>query len=116
MLAFKCGAFLLGAFGLAYIVGHSSISRPVRVLLGGVPAAPELGRAAVPGMFGPVGEWFCELLECPACFGFWTGLVGGFTVLRADDLSAPAQFGWCVWVGCVTTGFNFILGRLTRLI
>lgn len=108
-------AFLLGSFGLAYIVGHSTISLPLRILLGGTKGSAEVdgGMGYVtppkPGAFGPAGEFLCELLECPACLGFWTGLVGGLTVFT---LPLVASFG----LGLVVSGSNFILGRFTRLI
>lgn len=59
---------VLAAFGAAYIVGHSVISEPLRVLIGGPASSPRpyLGRVV-------------ELLECPACFGTWFGgVAGGF--------------------------------------
>jgi hypothetical protein len=112
---FHFAVFLLGAFGLAYIVGHSTISLPIRILLGGTKGSAEVheGMGFVtppkPGSFGPAGEFLCELLECPACFGFWTGLVSGLTLF---SLSLGASFG----LGLVVSGSNFILGRFTRLI
>lgn len=111
-------AYLLAAFGLAYIVGHSTISVGFRRFLGGSPGqigVPELNQPArlpVPGSLGPAGEWLCELLECPACFGFWLGLVAG---LAGPDVPEFKSFN-PVMVGCVTSGSNFLLGRLTRLI
>lgn len=104
--------FLLGAFGLAYIVGHSTISLPLRILLGGTKAVVEteyVTSAVRPGAFGPAGEFLCELVECPACFGFWTGLISGLTLF---SFSLAASFG----LGLVVSGSNFIIGRLTRLI
>ena len=111
--------FLLGAFGLAYVVGFSAISFPLRMWLGGVPAPAVVGfvdgkplpnqPAAVPGALGPFGDFLCKLLECPACFGFWTGAIFGLTV-RGD--SFPTAF----WLGLAVSGSNFILSRLTRLI
>lgn len=106
--------YLLGAFGLAYIVGFSVISYPVRFWLGGAPAPVVLDAAgpppkAIPGALGPFGDFLCKLLECPACFGFWTGLVTGLTV-RSDSILVA------VWLGCATSGSNFILARVTRLV
>lgn len=97
-------ALLLGAFGLAYIAGFSLISLPLRLWLGGVPEA----EPSVPGALGPFGDVLCKLLECPACFGFWTGAFFSFTV-RGDS------FLVAVWLGCAVSGSNFILGRVTRL-
>jgi hypothetical protein len=111
--------FLAGAFGLAYIVGHSTISLPFRRWLGGTPELPPTetspGMPAVPGALGPVGDFLCEMLECPACFGFWIGLVGG-SALFFDAVPWPQRLGWSFWLGCVTSGHNFMMGRWTRLI
>lgn len=96
--------YLLAAFGLAYIAGHSKISITPRLILGGSktiePPIPPL----IPG-FGP---FVVDLIECPACLGFWEGLVYGW-VMRGQFLDG-------LWLGCVTSGSNFLLGRLTNLI
>jgi hypothetical protein len=49
----------LAAMGLAWIVGHSAISLPLRTAL------------------HRRSPFLVELLECPGCFGFWTGLAVG---------------------------------------
>lgn len=107
---------LLGHFGLAYIVGHSKISLPVRLLLGGVDPDPMTGSPGVPAVFGRPGKFLCDLLECPACFGFWAGLVMGATMLRNPMAPLALQVGWAIWCGFVVSGSNFIIGRAMRLI
>lgn len=94
--------YFLAAFGLAYIVGHSVISQPVRTFIGGPVDKPR----AYLGLF-------IALIECPACFGTWIGLVAGAIY--------PILF-WSAswWVGaivgaCATAGVNFMLGTWTGL-
>jgi len=111
---------LLGAFGFAYIAGHSKITLPLRAVLGGVPGGTDESgavRLPVPGMLGPAGEWLCALLECPACLGFWTGAaLAFFGVIPGGQSGFLSHLLACVGYGCVVAGSNFILGRATRLI
>lgn len=105
--------YAIAAFGLAYIVGHSAISLPFRM-------------AVDPGeqLRGPsdaLRAYFLVLVECPACFGFWTGLFGGMLYAAADGPQYPregvlAKVLWAVGLALFTTGSNFILARLTNLI
>lgn len=124
--------YLLAAFGLAYIVGHSTISLPFRVWLGGVPEkfanplsfdTPD-GAPAKPGALGPFGDFMCAMIECPACFGFWIGVTAALTGVipvhtEFADTIWPATWRWFTWpvmLGCVTAGSNYAISRLTRLI
>lgn len=94
--------YFLAAFGLAYVVGHSAISMPVRLLIGGPEGQP---RAFL--------GFLVALLECPACFGTWTGLVAGAFL--------PGLFQQSTWwagalvAACATAGLNFIIGKATGL-
>lgn len=91
-------AYTISVFGLAYIVGHSRISRPVRLAL-----------------YDTGGRWIrllVELLECPACFGFWVGIVAGTYLTIAWHGPFLVPFG----VAAYTCGANFIIGRATGLI
>jgi hypothetical protein len=106
--------YFAAAFGLAYIVGHSAISVGFRRWLGGTPAKFGVDQSyepAKPGAFGPFGDFICSLIECPACFGFWTGLAGSFIL---EPLLTPFLL-WCFINACATSGVNFILARATRL-
>lgn len=89
----------IACFGLAWIVGHSRISRPFRLAL-----------------WDAGGFWLhllVEGLECPGCFGFWSGLAVGFYVLhQAHD----GPFVVPLAVACYTSGANYLLGRATGLI
>lgn len=92
--------YCLAAFGLAYIVGHAKISLFFRVLIGGTPSG---GKPLIP----VVGPFLVDLVECPACFGFWEGLAYGWIT---------TNFVGGLWFGCLTSGSNFLLGRFTKLI
>ena len=92
--------FFVSAFGLAYIVGHSKISLPLRTLVGGTPSG-------APPLF-PGAAMLIEMLECPACFGFWIGLVYGS--------GREGTFRGAVLWGLATSGVNFALGRWTKLL
>lgn len=104
---------LVGCFGFAYIVGHSTISFPFRLVVGGDEDVPPL----VPHL----GPLFIKLLECPACLGFWQGFVLGALgwfgepPFRLATYPLPGLI-WCIALGCVVSGSNFIIGRFTRLI
>lgn len=117
--------YILAAFGFAFIVGYAKISLPLRAALA---MAERESR-------GPRGErivwelplveprrWLLDLLQCPACLGFWIG--GAFA------LADPGLFGAVVALGLdrlpmivlvpifglATSASNFILGALTGLI
>ena len=101
--------WLLAAFGAAYIVGHSRISKSSRQWL----AEHSL--------------YLTEMLECPACFGTWLGLVvgafkpvtltAGFVAQRAlDNVEPEARVLGAIVVACMTAGSNYLLARLTNLV
>jgi hypothetical protein len=93
-------SYLLAAFGFSYIVGHSKISRPVRLALWDV------------GDHSPILRYVVLLMECPACLGFWIGLITGIVAVFAFD-----QHGFIpVALSLITTAANFLLGRMTGLI
>jgi hypothetical protein len=105
--------YTVAAFGLAYIVGHSTISLPFRMVIDPGPetTTPKAVLAA----------WFLMLIECPACFGFWEGLFFGMLYAAADGPLYPregalAKMLWAVGLALYTCGANFILARLTSLI
>lgn len=52
----------LAAFGLAYIMGQSKITQAPREMV---------SRSKL-----KVVHFMLDLIECPACFGFWIGLGG----------------------------------------
>ena len=96
---------LLGSFGAAYVVGHSTISLPLRKALAG----DETSRWRM---------FLVTLLECPACFSFHVGFDLALFALPAPAwvTTSPLFVLWALGVGFVCSGFNFVLGTLTRLI
>lgn len=122
LLLIALGFYSIAAFGLAYVVGSARISRGIREVWATWAVGPGLHAVDTP----PARPWayfLLELVECPACFGFWTGLLTGLAVGVLSPLAmfldtpafivAPAT-GF--WVGVYTAGFNFIMGRHTGLI
>lgn len=53
--------------------------------------------------------WLLMLLECPACFGFWTGLAHGLFVQHSRALEA-------LQLGLLTCTSNLLLGKWAGLI
>lgn len=98
-------AYLLGAFGVVFVVGFSGISLPMR-------------KAIAPKHLLSWGDlfrqWLISLLECPACLGFWIGLCWGLT----DPKWVAGHHRLVSMVLCAfaTSGGMFLLGRWTGLI
>ena len=95
-------AYTIAAFGLAYVVGHASISQRPREWLAGLHRA---------------GLLLVELLECPACFGFWTGALVESVGLWPQSI--PGHAPWIariLYAGLYTSGSNLILALATGII
>lgn len=90
--------YALAAFGLAYILGHSLITRGAREWV-------------YDFHFGDSGlyplRWLALLVECPACSGWWIGLAAGYHFQGIPLAIFAALF---------TTSTNYLLGRATGLI
>lgn len=132
---------LLVAFGLAYVVGMSEITEPLRtqvseahfwkhgsVRCDGCAAEFSVEQTwnertfTCPGCKGECRRvvlrdpFLLRMLECPACFGFWIGLAFGF-------IYVPSALGLEVWAallvaplfGLATLGSNLILAKNTGL-
>lgn len=91
--------YFLAAFGFAFIVGHSKISLAFREWL-----------AARGGLF----LWFAQLLECPACLGFWIGLVAVLT----STVTVPFGPRWfaAMVLACATSGSNLLASKWVGLV
>lgn len=105
--------YTVAAFGLAYVMGHSAISLPFRMALDPGPELKTPAHAA--------RAFLLTLIECPACFGFWTGLFAGMLYAAMDGAQYPregalARLLFAVGLALYTTGSNFILARFTNLI
>jgi hypothetical protein len=81
--------YVVACFGFWWIVGRSGISLPVRV--------------AIARRF----LWPIELVECPGCFGFWTGVACGIVCAHRDALLTIV--GSALVFGCATSASNLLL-------
>lgn len=84
-------------FGLAYVLAASKISLPFRALLA--------TWAEFKYMLWPVAKFVLALIECPACFGFWSGLTAGYMTSQSWVLAFKSAFMVC--------GFNYIAAHFT---
>lgn len=101
MLEFLVYAF--AAFGFAYIMGMAKVSFPIRSLL--------LRLSQWAWYTRPFG-WLVDLLQCPMCLGFWTGVVAA---VRFDvSLVGLNAVSSAVVAGCVTAGTNALLFSLAH--
>ena len=92
-------AYLLAAFGLAFVAGHSEISVQLRDWI---------------HKRGRVGYWLVKMIECPACLGFHIGWIYALAV-RPDFLIIE-PWKAAALLAFSTSGSNFVLGRITGLI
>lgn len=79
----------IAAFGTAYIAGHAKISLFIRQWL-------------FDTKFKPF-RYLVELIECPACLGFWLGVIGW--LVRPNPTVSDALIA-----GCFVSGSNALLG------
>lgn len=136
--------YLLAAFGLAYIIGQSLITRRLREWAWDVSfgvrkvihcercqtnfdPATLISRGQCPSCSEQVDisssmrgffpfRIFIQLIECPACFGFWTGLVGSLVVPTHSAFFPDFPLWLAVLVtGCMTTASNLLLAKLAGL-
>lgn len=122
--------YYLAAFGLAYVLGHSRISYPFRMVLGGL-AAPDATTITeladrkrakldlhwdVKPIVPVVGPILIEMIECSACFGVWIGgVIGWFMPPFVEEITGTR------WVSIVvmalsTAASNLILAKHTKLL
>lgn len=87
--------WILSAFGLAYVLGHSLITAGLRGFI--------FRKGRLPG------RWFVWLLECPACVGFWTAIILAWVRHQREP-------GILIQSGLVLVATNYIFSRLTKLI
>jgi len=91
--------YTITVFGFCYAVGHSKISLRPREILS----------RRQPGIF------LVELAECPACLGFWLGLILGIffpSILSSFNGDLP-NITIPIVLAFYTCGTGFLLGRLT---
>lgn len=95
--------YIFSMFGLAYIVGHSTITKAVREKMYGTHSD-----------IGPIRfarETIVELVECPACLGFWCGVA----MAIIGSVPFEVRFNPVAW-GLFTAGTNLVLAKLTKII
>ena len=97
--------YVLLAFGLAYICGKAIISRWIREQLA------DFSLGTLHPFLGLV-----EMVECPACFGFWIGLLaGGCRFTTFAGLPYLAQYQLALATAVITCSTNFIIAHFTGL-
>lgn len=99
--------YALAAYGLWYVVGRARVSRRAREAI--APLAPP-SPLSVFRRVHPLRYWLVALVECPACFGYWTGSILGGYIFRS--------FGhWLlvsVAMSFLTVSTNLLLFAATR--
>lgn len=93
--------YVFAAFGLAYIVGHSTITKSIREWMFNRGAESRWLIAAI------VSRTFILMIECPACLGFHVGWIVGW---RCD-----LGFVDAITLGFFTAGTNLVLGKITQI-
>lgn len=96
------------AYGLAYIVGESKISLPLRMWI----EPPSVRDAKVSWLiqcFDSIRLVVLSLIECPACFGTWVGFFYG---LWSAPTFMPPETRGAVLLGLYTCGSNHFLSQL----
>lgn len=99
--------YLLAAWGFAYVVGHSTISHPFRLFIG--------GDEDIPPLIPHLGPFLMTLVECPPCLGTWVGFGVGPWLWPLLGLPVAHWTVASFTIGMLTAGSNFILSRVTRL-
>ena len=83
--------FVLCAYGLTSIIVYSHIFKPIRKNI------------------TKWSNWLCELINCPMCMGFWSGVfmwgINKYTELFTFDHNITTGF----LLGCLSSGTSYIL-------
>lgn len=95
--------YTVACFGLAFVIGQSKISLPLRLLL-----EPQDDRQVF-------RVWVTLLLECPACLGFWFGLIYGLATGFTFGFPLMGPMG-AVGLALYTCGANLLLSALSGLL
>lgn len=103
--------YFLAAFGLAYVVGHSVISKPWREVI----AIYAYGNDG--GTSDKRLAWLLTLIECPMCFSWWVGLVCGLIGWRYEFVRFDlAPWALPIVLPWATTASSFIIAKITGLV
>ncbi len=105
--------YIMAYTGLAYILGHSFITKGPRARMWEFgPKHETFPLGHDPSDPRGFWQWLVTLIECPACFGTWFGFVFGF-VFPQLDLS---RWQSSVLVSLFTAGVGVVVGRLTGML
>ncbi len=104
MIAVGLVFYVFSMFGLAYIVGHAAISRPIREWIA------EIGFTGGSPIIAALARLVLALIECPACFGFWSGVV----MTLIGSVPFDVRFSAIAWA-LFTSGTNYVIARITGL-
>lgn len=95
------------AFGVAYLIGHSKASEPIRDFIMGN------AEVATASAWRVTRRTFVMLIECPVCISTW---IGGFAGIVLGRALGGHHAALAVLFACYTAGASFLLGKLTHLI
>lgn len=115
--------YVFASFGVAFVLGYSKITLPLRQALAWASelhlAGDKIEDADVQGYSKPVrwlAGWTLALLECPACLAFWIGVASIYTpVPDFLPFSAP-DYALAPILGFANLGAVLSLGLITNLI
>lgn len=82
--------FAFAAFGLSYVLGHSTLSYPFRDSVYNFAMRKTTQGLGGVALIRWIALWFIKLIECPACLSFWIG----FAFARYDGASWINAFGF----------------------
>lgn len=99
--------FFLATFGFAFVIGHSKLSLPFRMILDPGNRIETFEQSA--------RMWLLMLLECPACIGvhigFWIGLFP--KVFYVEAPAAIPRLLWAVELALASCAVSFLLAKFT---
>lgn len=116
--------YALAAFGFAYIVGHAKISLPIRLAIEPDPPkrvsddeGSSIRRVKTRETFSDsLRWWLLMLIECPACVGFWVGLLSfGRLFTPAIEGGVSGRWAGAFQLALFTCASNLLLAKLAGL-
>lgn len=114
--------FLMASWGAAYVVCYSRIFGRIHLIASSIPPQFVDHYQTENGLWiaRPTGKtWLGELLECPACVGWWVGLALSFLLSPSRPYLHVAESARnlvaCLVDGAIASGFCFVMGTLRML-
>lgn len=116
--------YVLASFGLAFVIGYSKISFPLRAWLGRITSLyladdDKIEAGASTGYSRSVrflARWLLSLLECPACLAFWFGVAATFTPIADFIPFSTSPLPLTLFLGFANCGAVLVIGMITGLI